>query len=132
LRDWTCEALLPAPLFISVITPGTLHGNDHVQLTIHPEYFALSSQHSAVPTKVKLRKQDAHPIAIICEKGQLTQLFKVKYLTKLGKIAKLARAEEVLLQMGDDSPLSMVFHLEGDQGICNIFLAPLLPECTGT
>jgi len=57
------------------------------------------------------------------------QLFKYKYLEKIGKAAKVAKTSEILLQLQKESPLSVVFQMESELGYCNLFLAPCIPEC---
>lgn len=47
---------------------------------------------------------------IMCSKI-LNQTFNSKYFIKMGKVAAMTQAQECMLQMGEDLPLSMVLYV---------------------
>ena len=47
--------------------------------------------------------------------------------SKLSKVCKVPEAKGLLVSVGDNAPLSMLFHLEG-LGMLNLYLAPLVEE----
>jgi len=77
-----------------------------------------------VEAKISLQRQQS--IAIVCEKPQ-SQLFKYLYFSKMSKAAKIHCAQEVLIQLKNDSPLSFCFKMKG-MGTLNFYLAPLIEE----
>jgi len=89
-REWSAEALIAAPLFLSSLSITTIKPEDTVSISITPDFVVFSTI-SAIPVKIKLRTQEINPVSIVCTESQ-THRFKFKYLTKLLKIAKISKS----------------------------------------
>jgi len=84
---------------------------------------------SMLEGKIKIDQGDKQVpgFGVICRTMAQSQLFKFEYLWKMGRAAKLAKTQEVLIQLGNDTPLSLLFQL-AEMGSLNFFLAPLIEE----
>jgi hypothetical protein len=64
---------------------------------------------------------------IVCEKPCAPK-FKLSYFEKISRAAKVQNVDEVLVQCGDDIPLSMAYTFGQGISAFNFFLAPVHEE----
>eukprot|EP01127_Copromyxa_protea_P020253 TRINITY_DN673_c0_g1_i7.p2 TRINITY_DN673_c0_g1~~TRINITY_DN673_c0_g1_i7.p2 ORF type:complete len:108 (-),score=21.67 TRINITY_DN673_c0_g1_i7:335-658(-) len=98
---------------------------EDIIISVSEKEMSLTCTGGSLDACVKLSEQTG--AQIICKAGSTVDLaFKFKYIELLSKSAHLARAEEVLLQLDNEKPLSLVFEL--GLGSLNFYLAPLIEE----
>jgi len=122
-RDYPCEVLVPTHVLIEVCQELKGFG-ESVKLCITEDKMHFEASDEMVSAQISLQDREITGFGILCTEAH-TQLFKCTYFIKMGKAAKLTQAPECLLQIGPDSPLSLLFQL-GGIGTIQFFLAPLI------
>jgi len=124
-REYPCEALIPTSLLVEICQE--LKGvGDTLKLSIAERHLSLYASDEVMKLDMTIKDRQVAGFGILCS-SPYAQKFKCAYFIKMGKAAKITHAPECILQIGPDSPLSLIFQLE-NMGHLQFFLAPLIDE----
>jgi len=107
-RTYPCEVLVPTSLLIEVCQE--LKGiGESLKLSITEDHMRFEASDEMMSAQITVTDKEIAGFGVLCTEPH-AQIVKSTYFIKMGRAAKLTQAPECLLQMGPDSPLSLLLY----------------------
>lgn len=105
--------------------------SDNVQISIKPESVVIGASNHLFTAQISIHSKnektdDDDEVIIVCQEPY-TQFYRFSFFCKIEKIAKLCEVNSILLEMGPQAPLHVLFCLELSGNI-HFYIAPMIED----